>query len=219
VLGHIEPGDPEAPPIRFQVNLPLRWNGRSVQYGGGGFNGVLITGVGLPPAAPFDAPSPLARGFVTYGTDSGHESKPGEAPQLFAANDEAFVNFAHASDKKVRDAAVAVIERAYGIKPEKLYFAGSSEGGREGVTMAQRYPDDFDGIFARVPVINWTSLQHARLAGWPRHHGRRLAASRASQAGSRRGTRRLRRPGRSRGRAGGNTALRILRLGCARSRN
>jgi hypothetical protein len=161
VLGHIEPGDPKAPPIRFQVNLPLRWNGRSVQYGGGGFNGVLITGVGLPPAAPLDAPSPLARGFVTYGTDSGHESKPGEAPQLFAANDEAFVNFAHASYKEVRDAAVAVIERAYGIKPEKLYFVGSSEGGREGLTMAQRYPDDFDGIFARVPVINWTGLQHA----------------------------------------------------------
>jgi hypothetical protein len=161
VLGHIEPGDPKAPPIRFQLNLPLRWNGRSVQYGGGGFNGVLITGVGLPPATPFDAPSPLARGFVTCGTDSGHESKPGEAPQLFAANDEAFVNFAHASYKKVRDAAIAVIERAYGIKPEKLYFLGSSEGGREGLTMAQRYPNDFDGIFARVPVINWTGLQHA----------------------------------------------------------
>jgi feruloyl esterase len=161
VLGHIEPNDPKAPPIRFQVNLPLQWNGRSVQYGGGGFNGVLITGVGLPPAAPFDGPSPLARGFVTYGTDSGHESKPGEPPQLFAANDEAFVNFAHVAYKKVRDAAVVVIERAYGIKPEKIYYMGSSEGGREGLTMAQRYPDDFDGIFARVPVINWTGLQHA----------------------------------------------------------
>jgi hypothetical protein len=161
VLGHIAPRDPKAPPIRFQVNLPLQWNGRAVQYGGGGFNGVLISAVGLPPAAPFDSPSPLARGFVTYGTDSGHESKPGEPPQLFAANDEAVVNFAHASYKKVRDAALAVIERAYGSKPAKLYFVGSSEGGREGLTMAQRYPADFDGIFARVPVINWTGLQHA----------------------------------------------------------
>jgi hypothetical protein len=161
VLGHIEPTDPKAPPIRFELNLPLQWNGRSVQYGGGGFNGVLITGVGLPPAAPFDGPSPLAKGFVTYGTDSGHENKPGEPPQSFAANDEAFVNFAHASYKKVRDTAVMLIERAYGAKPEKMYFVGSSEGGREGLTMAQRYPNDFDGIFARVPVINWTGLQHA----------------------------------------------------------
>jgi feruloyl esterase len=161
VVGHIEPTDPKAPPIKFQVNLPVEWNGRSVQYGGGGFNGVLITGLALPPAYPFDKPSPLARGFVTYGTDSGHESRPGEPPQLFALNDEAFENFAHRAYKKVRDAAVVLMERAYEKKPEKMYFMGSSEGGREALTMAQRYPDDFDGIFARVPVINWVGLQHA----------------------------------------------------------
>src|SRR5947208_8701859 len=161
VLGHIESADRNAPPIKFQVNLPVEWNGRSLQYGGGGFNGVLITGLGLPPAYPFDKPSPLARGFVTYGTDSGHESKPGEPPQLFALNDEAFENFAHRAYKKVRDAAVALMQRAYGKTPEKMYFMGSSEGGRGGRTMAQRYPDDFDGSLARVPVINWVGLQHA----------------------------------------------------------
>src|SRR5882757_8742389 len=161
VLGHIEPTDTNAPPIKFEVNLPVEWNGRSVQYGGGGFNGTLITGLGLPPAYPFDKPSPLARGFVTYGTDSGHESKPGEPPQVFALNDEAFENFAYRSYKKVRDAAVALMVRAYGKSPQKIYFMGSSEGGREALTMAQRYPDDFDGIFARVPVINWVGLQHA----------------------------------------------------------
>ena len=161
VLGHVEPTDPAAPPIKFEVNLPVEWNGRSLQYGGGGFNGTLITGLGLPPAYPYDKPSPLARGFVTYGTDSGHEAKSGEPPQLFALNDEAFENFAHRSYKKVRDAARALMVRAYGRPPEKMYFMGSSEGGREGLTMAQRYPEDFDGIFARVPVINWVGLQHA----------------------------------------------------------
>ena len=163
VLGHIEPADPTAPPILFQVNLPVEWNGRSLQYGGGGFNGVLITGLGLPPAYPFDKPSPLARGFVTYGTDSGHETKPGEPPQTFALNAEAFENFAHRSYKRVRDAARALMVRAYGKAPEKMYFMGSSEGGREALTMAQRYPDDFDGILARVPVINWTGLLHASM--------------------------------------------------------
>lgn len=161
VLGQIAPSDPKAPPIKFQVNLPVEWNGRSLQYGGGGFNGVLITGLALPPASPFGKPSPLARGFVTYGTDSGHETKPGEPPQTFALNDEAFENFSHRSYKRVRDAAVALMVRAYGNPPSKLYFMGSSEGGREALTMAQRYPDDFDGIFARVPVINWVGLQHA----------------------------------------------------------
>src|SRR5215831_89420 len=107
VLGHIKPIDPKAPNINFEINLPLDWNGRALQYGGGGFNGVLITGLGLPPAHPFDRPSPLAQGFVTYGTDAGHESKPGEPPQLFSLNDEAFENFSQFAYKKVRDAAVA----------------------------------------------------------------------------------------------------------------
>jgi hypothetical protein len=161
LLGHIDPTDPKAPPIKFEVNLPVEWNDRSLQYGGGGFNGVLITGLGLPPAHPYDKPSPLAQGFVTYGTDSGHESRLGEPPQLFALNDEAFENFSYRSYKRVRDAALALMVRAYGKPPAKMYFMGSSEGGREALTMAQRYPDDFDGIFARVPVINWVGLQHA----------------------------------------------------------
>ena len=161
LLGRIAPVNPQAPPILFQVNLPVRWNGRSLQYGGGGFNGVLINGLGLLPAGRFDVPAPLAQGFVTVGTDSGHQNQPGQPPQTFALIDEALVNFAHASYKKVRDVSVALMQRAYGRAPEKLYFLGSSEGGREGLTMAQRYPEAFDGIFSRVPVINWTGLQHA----------------------------------------------------------
>ena len=161
VIGAIAPIDPKAPPIRFQVNLPTQWNGNSLQYGGGGFNGMLITGLGLTPSARPDRPGPLARGYVTYGTDSGHQNAPGVPLQAFALNDEALVNFAHASYKKVRDAAVDLMKRRYGEAPKKLYFFGSSEGGREGITMAQRYPADFDGIFSRVPVINWVALQAA----------------------------------------------------------
>jgi feruloyl esterase len=163
VLGRIAPIHGDSPSIHFQVNLPVHWNGRSVQYGGGGFNGVLITGTALVPAARFDQPAPLTRGYVTYGTDSGHQNKPGEPPQAFALNEEALENFAHASYKKVRDVAVAVMQAAYGKRPDKLYFVGSSEGGREGLAMAQRYPRDFDGILSRVPVIHWTGLQHAGL--------------------------------------------------------
>lgn len=163
LTGAIDPIDPIAPPIKFQINLPVDWNGRAVQYGGGGFNGTVITGLGLVPAARFDKPSPLAQGFVTFGTDSGHGVTP--AIQAFALNDEAFANFAHASYKKVRDVMATVVQRAYGRAPDKVYYFGSSEGGREGMTMAQRYPTDYDGIFARVPVINWTGLIHASARG------------------------------------------------------
>ena len=72
VVGAIAPVDPKAPAIRFQVNLPSDWNGNSLQYGGGGFNGTLISGLALTPSARPDLPAPLARGYVTYGTDSGH---------------------------------------------------------------------------------------------------------------------------------------------------
>ena len=175
VLGLIAPLDPKAPPIQFQVNLPTQWNGRSVQYGGAGFNGVLVSGEALVPAARYEGPTPLAQGYVTYGTDSGHQNKPGEPPQAFALNDEALVNFAHASYKKVRDVAVAVMTKAYGRGPQKMYFVGSSEGGREGLAMAQRYPRDFDGIFSRAPLIQWTGLQHVGLRdGLARADGTRL---------------------------------------------
>jgi feruloyl esterase len=161
VLGAIAPVDPKAPPIRFEVNLPTQWNGSSVQFGGGGFNGTLITGLGLPPLTPSDHPSPLARGFVTYGTDSGHQNAAGVPLQAFALNDEALTNFAYAAYKKVRDGAVVLMQRRYGRAPAKLYYVGLSEGGREGLTMAQRFPGDFDGILSGVPVINWVGLQAA----------------------------------------------------------
>jgi Tannase and feruloyl esterase len=159
VQGHIAPLDPSAPNIEFQINLPQIWNGRTVQYGGGGFNGVLINGLSLVPAAPYDQPIPLAKGYVTYGTDSGHQNKPNTPPQVFALNDESLTNFAFASYKKVRDVAVEMTKRYYGQAPAKLYFVGSSEGGREGILIAQKYPNDFDGVFSRVPVLNWMGLQ------------------------------------------------------------
>ncbi len=163
VIGRIAPVRRGAPDILFRVNLPLEWNGRLVQYGGGGFNGVLITGTALVPGQPYDRPTALARGFVTVGTDSGHQTRPGEPVQRFALDDEALVNFAHASYKKVRDVAFEIARRAYGRAPARAYFVGSSEGGREALVMAQRYPAAFDGVFARVPVLNWTGLQHAGL--------------------------------------------------------
>ena len=163
VQGHIDPLTAGAQRIHFQLNLPLKWNGKSLQYGGGGFNGTLVTGLApLRDAEPTDA-LPLARGYATYGTDSGHQSAafPGSDPGAFASNDEMLENFAFASYKKVRDVAVALMQRYYGRGPQRLYYFGGSEGGREGLAMAQRFPTDYDGIVSVVPVVNWTGLFHA----------------------------------------------------------
>jgi hypothetical protein len=161
VLGEIAPRDPAAPPIRFEINLPESWNRKAVQYGGGGFNGVLITGLDPLRDARLDAPAPVARGFATWGTDSGHDNAKLPEIQAFALNDEALENFAFAAYKKVRDAAVEIARLHYGEAPRRVYFYGGSEGGREGLTMAQRFPADFDGIVSVVPVINWVGLQAA----------------------------------------------------------
>lgn len=163
VSGTIASRDPAAQAINFQLNLPTTWNGKALQYGGGGFNGVLITGLApLRDAAP-DDPLPIARGYATFGQDSGHQASafaPGE-PGAFAMNDEMLENFAFASYKKVKDAAVDIMRAYYARPPQRMYYFGGSEGGREGLTMAQRFPADYDGIVSVVPVINWTGLFHA----------------------------------------------------------
>ncbi len=162
LLGHISPVDPAAPKIHFQVNLPAQWNRKALQFGGSGFNGVLVSGLGPAPLAPPDAALPIARGYATFGTDSGHQIAFGVEPQAFALNDEALENFAFAAYKKTRDAALALIQAYYGARPERIYFVGSGEGGREGLVLAQRYPADYDAIYAGAPTIGFVGLHLAR---------------------------------------------------------
>jgi Tannase and feruloyl esterase len=161
VLGAVQPMDPNAPPIRFEVNLPEQWNGKGVQYGGGGFNGMLITALDPLRDARLDTPVPVARGYATWGTDSGHESAKLPEIQAFALNSEALENFAFASYKKVRDVAVEIARARYGTLLRRIYYYGISSGGREGLTMAQRFPADFDGIASVVSAINFTGLMAA----------------------------------------------------------
>ena len=113
--------------------------------------------------------SRLQRGFAAYGSDSGHQNPPpgprGAAPNPAAAdwwvNDEAVRNFGYMQMKKTHDAAMVIIERMYGERPRFNYYIGNSQGGREALTVAQRYPADYDGILATVPVVSLSSLQVA----------------------------------------------------------
>lgn len=161
VKGKIAPVDPSAPPVLFAVNLPERWNGKAAQIGGGGLNGTLVTGTGPTAHAP-PGVTPLGRGFATFGTDGGHDTKPN--PAAFALNREALINHAHGAYKKSRDVAVAIIGTYYSRKPSRTYFLGSSEGGREALIVAQRYPNDYDGVVSVVPLVSFVGMQVAKMA-------------------------------------------------------
>ncbi len=174
-----------ARPIRFGVALPASWSFRAAQIGGGGMNGV-IPRIGGP--LPRGGPALLFQGFATYGSDSGHQSgggppggMPGRGPQAtagrgeaamampppdpsandWALNEEAIANLGYMQLKKTHDAAMVLIQRAYGARPRFNYFFGTSQGGREALTVAQRYPADYDGVSAEVPILSFSSLMLA----------------------------------------------------------
>jgi Tannase and feruloyl esterase len=156
VLGSIHPVDSSAPDIQFQVNLPSNWNHKALQRGGAGLNGVLVKGLNHTRYDPINSPTPLARGYVTFGSDSGHTAN-GKRDGSFALNDEALVNFAGDQIKKTYDVAMTIIETYYQNKPSQIYFSGSSEGGREGLVAIQRWPQDYDGAVVLYPVYNWVT--------------------------------------------------------------
>ncbi|AWG27821.1 tannase/feruloyl esterase family alpha/beta hydrolase [Burkholderia cenocepacia] len=158
VNGAIAPVDPAAPSIRFQVNLPTNWNRKALHYGGGGFDGTLITGVDALDMAPTGTPTPLAHGYATFGDDSGHQSSS-ITDGKFAMSDESLANYGGLSLKKTHDVAMALIGKRYASAPSKTYFFGSSTGGRDGLSEAQRWPADYDGIVVNRPALNYTGLR------------------------------------------------------------
>jgi hypothetical protein len=160
VLGGIHAVDPTAPDIKFEVNLPTRWNNRLLQMGGGGFDGVLVTGLGGSSNQIPTSPSPLALGYVTVGSDSGHETAGGFDGR-FALNAEAFANYGRLQIKKTHDLALALIQKRYGSSPKHSYFIGGSQGGHEALMAALFYPSDYDGIVAHYPAYDLTLMHLA----------------------------------------------------------
>lgn len=155
VVGEIDPYDPEASIIEFQVNLPEQWNGKAIHFGGGGTDGVLVTGLYSDWLNPTVLPD-VTRGYVTLGSDGGHKAKgEGTYDGSFGLNDESLRNFGHEAIKKTKDVAMAITRYAYDQNPDYVYFSGGSNGGREGLKAIQLYPEDYDGIVCRYPVANW----------------------------------------------------------------
>jgi pimeloyl-ACP methyl ester carboxylesterase len=157
VTGQIFSVSPNAPAITFEVNLPSNWNGKSLQFGGGGLNGVLITGLDHYNRQPESETTPLARGYVTLGSDSGHQSSGGFSAD-FMLFEEALRNFGHEQIKKTHDVAMLLIQARYGSASHYNYFIGGSQGGHEAFDAVQRYPQDYDGAVAAYPAFNLVML-------------------------------------------------------------
>jgi feruloyl esterase len=155
LTGGIKPVDVTAPDIKFQINLPEKWNGKTVQFGGGAFNGTVVTGEGSifpDPAQPL----PLKQGYVTLGSDSGHEGAGTDA--AFALNAEAFTNYQGAHIKKTHDIALWLIRHFYSARPRRSYFMGASTGGREALLAVERWPGDYDGVVSVHPAFDMIAL-------------------------------------------------------------
>jgi feruloyl esterase len=145
VAGVIKPtSDSE---IKFEVWMPAtNWNGKFQGVGNGGFAG-SISYAGLADA--------LARGYATASTDTGHSG--GDASWALG-HPEKIVDYGHRAIHEMTVKAKQIIKAFYGDGPKRSYFASCSNGGRQALMEAQRYPDDYDGLIAGAPANAFTQI-------------------------------------------------------------
>lgn len=140
--------------IQFEVWMPSTgWNGKFQGIGNGGFAGSISFG-GLAHA--------LARGYATASTDTGHQGGGTEATWALG-HPEKIVDFGHRAIHETTVTAKAAIRAFYGQGPRRSYFNSCSNGGRQALMEAQRYPADYDGIVAGAPANYWTHLLAAAI--------------------------------------------------------
>jgi feruloyl esterase len=138
--------------ITAAVWLPgeAEWNGRFVASGSGGFAGSITE----PQTSAYLA---LQHGYASAGTDSGHRANALDAS--WALNNAVAVeDWAHRANHVTSEAAKQLIEVFYGRRAERSYFNGCSNGGREALMQAARYPHDYDGIISGAPAMGFTEV-------------------------------------------------------------
>jgi feruloyl esterase len=139
------------PAITFQVNLPAAWNGRYYMVGNGGPAGQH------PDTQAAARAQALARGFVMGATDTGHDGNE-EPGYTFGLDRQKAIDYAYRAVHLTAVTAKAVAAAYYAEPVRYAYWNSCSNGGRQGLLEAQRYPDDFDGIIANAPWVDQTGF-------------------------------------------------------------
>ena len=135
--------------IRFEVWLPEKdWNQRILGVGNGGFAG----SIGYQ-----ELGGNLRRGFATSGSDAGHQAEGEDASWAFG-HPEKITDFGWRAVHLTAERAKDVVKAYYGKTASKAYFDSCSDGGREALMEAQRFPDDYDGILAGAPANAWSRM-------------------------------------------------------------
>jgi feruloyl esterase len=147
VAGSLKPSSDSD--IQFEVWMPESgWNGKFQGIGNGGFAGSISYG---------QLAAALRKGYATASTDTGHRGGGTDASWA-VGHPEKVVDFGHRAIHETAVAAKAAIAAFYGGAPKRSYFNSCSNGGRQALMEAQRYPADYDGIIAGAPANYWTHL-------------------------------------------------------------
>ena len=144
--------------ISFEVWLPLAasWNGKFEAVGNGGFIGQI---------GYVDLAAALKRGYATAGSDTGHASGNDESWAL--GHPEKLVDWSYRAVHEMTVDSKLIVKAFSGSAPKLSYWKGCSTGGKQGLTEAHRYPDEYDGIIAGTPANYITHLQAgSEYASW-----------------------------------------------------
>lgn len=141
--------------IRIEVWMPASgWNGKFQAVGNGAFSGAIATGA---------MRTALLRGYAVASTDTGHT---GGSASFALGHPEKVIDFGWRAVHEMVVAAKKIVAAYNGTAPKLSYWVGCSAGGRQGMKEAQRFPDDFNGIVAGAPGLDWTAraAQAVRIA-------------------------------------------------------
>ena len=142
-----------APEVAFEVNLPDRWNRRFYMTGNGGLAGQAVD---APNNA--DRAAGLSNGFVHAMTNTGHDAGKEPSGSFILSNPQKAIDYAYRAVHVTADLAKKIANDYYAQPVQFSYWNSCSNGGRQGLLEAQRYPDDFDGIVANAPWVDQTGF-------------------------------------------------------------